>query len=736
MYFNTYNKDILGGNSTMKKFVRFFAVVLGLGLVAGGLASVANRKDSTFIQAKAEGEPNATFVSVYSDAYNNTAVNANFNKVMITYSGTAHGLPSTAIAGEDLAQFDNYILIDGNSLSTYAGSQVVPWGGQPWIQILYPKTAVSEGSVLEIKEGTTFGDAIFNQAALKLNSSAKWVYYFNEAVNSYYSKIYNDDYNNTAVNANYNKVMIVYTGVAHGVSSAITGNDLKKYDAYVTIDGNPISVNPASQISPWGGQLWITFIYSVSAISEGSVLEIKEGTKVGNAVLDGFTLKLNGSKWAYTFNEPVNSYYSKIYNDDYNNTAVNASYNKVMIVYTGVAHGASGAITGNDLRKYDAYVTINGNPISADLGSQISPWGGQLWITFIYPSSAVSAGSKLVVKDGTKVGNAVLGGFTLELNSSAKWEKLALIADEDLVANGDYLLFTPSDYSISGNASIPFYKDLGSVFTNSFGVQFKINIPSADLATTTVAVNMACTNIYGSSPLFDLRLNDGTYIFGFFCNGNYDWNTYNKSPNWTGDVDHLIEFYGIRTDSTHMTFFFGFDGILIWKTNSTDISAISFEGHTFFNVTNKGSTTTSTFSSEPTVEKVLTRFASKKIMYGSVPFTNTSDTGACRGENGYYAKAKTFYNTFLTPNQKVAFASESAYAQLRERMIAWGAANGETISFNASTGELVISSNSNIISLFANNDTNKSMIFIIALVSLLGVSFIVFFIIKKKKAAK
>ena len=63
-------------------------------------------------------------------------------------------------------------------------------------------------------------------------------------------------------------------------------------------------------------------------------------------------------------------------------------------------------------------------------------------------------------------------------------------------------------------------------------------------------------------------------------------------------------------------------------------------------------------------------------------------------------------------------------------MVAWGVANGENISFNASTGDLVL--NANRISLFKNDESRKVAIISIIAIAL-GISVTFFFVLKKKQ---
>ena len=723
---------------------------LGLG-VFGGLA--ANRYSyMTVKEAKADAEPNATFAGLpFGDAYNNTAFNSSYNQVLISYTGTAHGLDDTTsnFIPEVDSDMSLHVLLNGQQLASYAGSRVIAWNAQSWFRVVYPTTAIAsgEGCTLEIKAGLTIGDAVFNQFTIGLNGEGKWEQrYFSSDVNSSFKSIYSDAYNNaeTSAGSGYNTLMITYTGEAHN-GSTIAGANLAKYNDLILIDGVSISAyaGGSTQIAPWGGsnpQKWFQVIYPTTAVSNGSVLTINEGTKIGNAVLEKMVFKLNSSsKWEYYFgNNAINATYNKIYSDAYNNVEISSGspYNKLMFVYTGTAHGNPATIAGDELNKYASYVTLDGNPLPS--GSQIAAWSDQTWITIIYPASSVSTGSTLLIKEGTKIGNAVLEKMVFKLNSSSKWEKLGLIADDPLVKNNDYMLFTPSDFGLKlQNDSIPFYGDVGSIFENSFAFQLNITIPAVNISTTGVRIRFGATNIYGSNPLFVLYLNDSTAKFmlgvGGESNTNWDWNTYSASPAWwTGDVTHLIEFYAIKTDNTNMVFLLGVDGELIWKTSAHDISGFDYTGHTFFNLENKGSTKDKTYyASAPTVEKALTRFGERKLKSNDVSFGNNNDTGACRGGEGYYANAKAFYNTFLTATQKQAFANESAYANLKARMIAWGAANGETISFNASTGALEVSASNRLVIMDPRNSVVLMVIITVSLLVMLTAGGVLY--IRRKK---
>lgn len=113
-----------------------------------------------------------------------------------------------------------------------------------------------------------------------------------------------------------------------------------------------------------------------------------------------------------------------------------------------------------------------------------------------------------------------------------------------------------------------------------------------------------------------------------------------------------------------------------------------------------------------------------------IPVSDTSDTGACRGENGYYAIAKAVYVTF-TSTQKSLFRTDATYADARARFSAWATANGET--YNPSTGNITTSiHNNNGDNLNSNNGNNNMIIIICAIAAIFATSLLVLTILKKK----
>lgn len=104
-----------------------------------------------------------------------------------------------------------------------------------------------------------------------------------------------------------------------------------------------------------------------------------------------------------------------------------------------------------------------------------------------------------------------------------------------------------------------------------------------------------------------------------------------------------------------------------------------------------------------------------------------SGTGLCITA-GTYSAAKTAFNA-LTSAARELFVSDSTYQSAKDRLVAWATANGEEL--NASN--TLVTSSSNHIGLA--NQSNTEMYVTLLLITLLGVGFVVFCTLKKKKRA-
>ena len=99
--------------------------------------------------------------------------------------------------------------------------------------------------------------------------------------------------------------------------------------------------------------------------------------------------------------------------------------------------------------------------------------------------------------------------------------------------------------------------------------------------------------------------------------------------------------------------------------------------------------------------------------------SETSDTGACRGSNGYYKKAKDAYNSFSSAI-KTKIAADDCWGIAQARFSAWAKANGETATFSGTT--LTVSKNISPISIINKNDDTVNTIAIVVIFSAIAVT--------------
>lgn len=532
--------------------------------------------------------------------------------------------------------------------------------------------------------------------------------------NNMFGYIYSDAFNNQ----NNHLTLFVFEGTSTGLT-----------EDYAITDTSKVKVNNVSlstlggTISVWKNNNWVQITYPTSSVFDGATLEIESGITAGDAIFSGAKFTMDSTlKWSFAgFNDAVTATYRQIPYAAYNTNA------QLLIQYTGSGNLGGDKITNHhDIYNYDNYLTIDGNPFSALSGAEIRTWGSeQPWLWLRFP--AVSAGAVLKIESGMRFYSQVFESMSFVFDGSA-WVKSTLVEDDPLVANSDYTLFTPSDFNLQGNDTNPFYGDVGSALLDSFGFQLKLTVPSGEAANMVTYIKFCTTNIYGSSPIFDLTLDHDNNVYAKF-NGAIDWST-SKVTAWTEDVSHLVEFYAIRTSSTTVSYLFGLDKVVIFKVNNADISSIDFTGHTFVFVNNGGTYKSKACfdSCSETTTTALNRFGVNKLSSKDVPFTSHADTGACLTK---YAQAKAFYNTYLTGTQKIAFASEVAYANLRERFATWAEKNGETITFNTTNGALVSSRISTFNPIMV--EENKAIYFAIIVASIATIAAFGLLVVARKK---
>lgn len=544
--------------------------------------------------------------------------------------------------------------------------------------------------------------------------------------NNMFSYIFNDDYNNQGNHL----TLFVFEGTTPGFADNTNITEASSLSK-IAINGETFaSIGSGVAVSIWGGHNWFQVTYPTSYVHEGATLEFERGFVAGDAVLAGCRFVMNSNlKWVFDgFTDPVTATFNSIFNSDAWNTN-----QKVLLVYNGNTYLPKGKITNSsNIHNYDKYVTINGLPLSSYNGGSIQSWpeGGQNWIIINFP--AVSTGDVLRIEKGMRFYTEVFGTMKFVFGET-KWANVPLISDNDLIANNDVALFTTDDYDLTSDANSPLFSPSANIgaLEGSFGFRFNYRIPTDK--TSTPLLRLFGTDRWGGDALVYIYPNYGGQNKTIMAVGNpnsFDWTTYKDCP-FAVDTDYLVEVYCIRTSDTSMVVLFVVnDEKLIWTSASIDLTGKTLgKGLTMSNAAGQ-----EYYSAvEGTKELALERFVNGKMHMQDVSFGNRNDTDGCKGENGFYAEAKAYYNSLLTPSQRKEFASNSSYLLAKERLIAWGAANGETVSFDSTTGNLIVSSNKFLLPI-SENSNEILIITIVASVSI--ISFAMLVLLKKKKHSK
>ncbi len=140
-----------------------------------------------------------------------------------------------------------------------------------------------------------------------------------------------------------------------------------------------------------------------------------------------------------------------------------------------------------------------------------------------------------------------------------------------------------------------------------------------------------------------------------------------------------------------------------------------------------GSTTWKTFAEGQAHDWVY-----QTMHFRDVSTSSGENTGACLGESGYYKKAKEAYQSFdaATPT---AIAADANWGNAQNRLIAWGAANGETVSFEGTTMNVVAKSAGYVLPSIGNSDNNLWVIASVAGFGVIGAAIVAGTILRRKK---
>ncbi len=266
---------------------------------------------------------------------------------------------------------------------------------------------------------------------------------------------------------------------------------------------------------------------------------------------------------------------------------------------------------------------------------------------------------------------------------------------------------TTGEYVITAYADSKYYA-MSNTFSKSIaGTEVSVSndvITAADVSSYTVTLTRSgnTVSIYNGSTY--LNITDSKTDLSTSASAVYHSVAYSDSVFEITNTRYLA----YRT-STYNTF-----------KQYASIDGTEYYGLTLFKGVESGGTADDT----TIVQNFITAY-----MQPNIDPSNKSDTGACRGENGYYAVAKSHLSSDLNNAQRLIFRDDfDAYYQ---RMIDWGVACSENFAID-NTGAIVTSArNSRAIS-FVSNNVNVPVI--IALVSVISLSTVgAFFLLRRRK---
>ena len=700
------------------KIKKLFSVLACSFLLIGGgtLLAAKSASKAQARQVKADVTTNSTYQGIYSDGFNNTQKFDGYNQVLIVYDGVAHGL-SGDITDQAVL---NQISINGTPLTSLA---VTPWADQTWFNIIYPANVV-EGDVLEVTHGFTLGDAVLKGFKLKLNSNLKWERYYDTVdlgniiftgvlSNSTNSAIYFYTLQTNAISTGWSAMNYVSGTIALNSTDISSGAKIQK-------------ANVHDYYFPIGSNANVNDVLTIEAEFQGLDSDI-----IYHFGVQRLQVKWDGSAWNFVGQDVGTVEFESVHGAS-NNANLYLKGKETYDVFPQAwdpAQYCSYYPVSND-----GYVTINGMALASPRlrkVPEIQP--GYYWY--------LELGGGVLVDAVVRIGGKWEGcGFSFTIDEfvckwdGSNWVDPHLIVDDELIKNSDYVLFGPDDYEHGGgHDGWIFYTKDNQPFSEltghqSFGIQFTLK--TVDDGTGNFFLRFG-QSITSESAFNFVYLNNRVYIASF--KGAQDDTLVDESMvgiNLHDQQEHFLELYLIKDSATTAKFIFGVDGVELFKTHSVTISdATEWNFVSLQDYDNAGKMIVGT--SPSTDVDALERFSYRALHMDTIPTSDTEDTGACRGENGYYTKAKAYYNDYLTPAQRVLFATDESYEEPKDRLVAWATANGETISFDATTGELIANSRINFLSTSIENKSAEALMIICSAIALISLS--TFFVIRKRK---
>lgn len=288
---------------------------------------------------------------------------------------------------------------------------------------------------------------------------------------------------------------------------------------------------------------------------------------------------------------------------------------------------------------------------------------------------------------------------------------VAIYATYSVTINGSH--FTHNSVS-----SVSMASDYTVTLTPDTGYQIvsktQINMTIGEVNTSVFSYNSSSglltlsASYISGNIIIDVTTSIKTYVLRYIAN------------NGTSDYNETSENHGSTVYVSDNSFTKSGYEFAHWNTNNDD-SGTSYAPDDTFVITSL------TFLYAIWVEEgaptAVSNFITNYMHMDDVSYSGNG-TGLCIS-NGTYASAKVAFNA-LSSAARELFVSDASYLAAKNRLVAWATANGEQL--NASNS--LVAASGNHVGLASNN---IELYIVLTLVSLMGISFILIYGLKKKK---
>ncbi len=367
-----------------------FVVCLGIGAVLG-----LNANKNVTVKA-ADG---ATVEFTGFGTHNNTAWSDSFDAVDLAFSGDFTAATQAITSGSI-----TYTTPGGTAANFQYYWANINGCGTNVVELLCWKGAMTEGTVLNIQGGTVIGGQTLPELTFTLTNGV-WVKEGDPTVK--FTGF--GSHNNTAWNesTSYQAVYLEFDGTFAVNTQAITSGSVtytKPGATAQTFQFNWANINNC-------GENVVAFVYGTGTMTEGTVLKIDAGTKIGGQTLPALTFVLKNGAWT---NEPTVEFtgFGSLNNDAW----TNASYEAVYLEFNGTFAVNTDGIT-------------SGSVTYTKPGETAQPFGynwaningcGENVVAFVYDAGTMTEGTVLKVEGGTVIGGQMLPELTLYM-VNGKW---------------------------------------------------------------------------------------------------------------------------------------------------------------------------------------------------------------------------------------------------------------------------------------------------------------------------